>query len=405
MAELLQAIARGEKKCALLTGAEAIASQRFAQRNGFEDNWREEFDTPFENREYREYRQCFVSREEINCGLSIPVRSYAVIENIQAHQMGHDLQQHRQYMAKLMAPFSEASATNAYSQTPTSYTVQELAEPGPDNYPISLPYSKRLIAQDAVNQAAALVLTNAGNARRLGVDPGQWIFLESYAEGIDHCLSQRVDPGRSAAMERVLNATMEKAGASCAGMDLIDIYSCFPCAVHAACDVLGLPTDGSRPLTVTGGLPFFGGPGNNYTTHALAEVAVRLRGAPSRALVTANGGMLTKHAAAILTTEPARAACIDWNRDECFAVDCVDIPLRPYDAKPQQGDIISYTVVSRRDKADIGMVLAENWTGERFLASSTETGITDWMQRNNPIGRAIKVRSNNERLVFSFQQE
>ena len=83
-------------------------------------------------------------------------------------------------MAKLTAPFSEVSAINPYSQSPTSYTVQELGEPGPDNYSISLPYSKRLIAQDAVNQAAALVLTNAGNARRLGVGPGQWIFIESF---------------------------------------------------------------------------------------------------------------------------------------------------------------------------------------------------------------------------------
>lgn len=402
MTELLQAIARGEKKCALLTGAEAIASQRFALRNGFEDDWEEEFDAPFEN---REYRQRFVSHEEISCGLSLPVRSYAVIENIQAHQMGHDVQQHRHYMAKLITPFSEVSATNPYAQSPTSYTVQELAKPGPDNYPISLPYSKRLIAQDAVNQAAALLLTSAGNARRLGVDPGQWIFIESYAEGIDHYLTQRVDPGRSAVMERVLTTTMEKADANCADMNLIDIYSCFPCAVHAACDVLGLPADGSRPLTVTGGLPFFGGPGNNYTTHALAEVAVRLRGAQSRALITANGGMLSKHAAAILTTEPARAANIDWDREDGFAVDCADIPLRPYSAEPQQGDIISYTVVSRRGKADIGMVLAESRTGERLLASSTAPEITDWMQRHNPIGRAIKVRLNNERQVFSFQQE
>ncbi len=128
MVELLQAIARGEKKCVLLTGAEAIASQRFALRNGFEDNWREEFDVPFEN---REYRQRFVSGEEISCGLSLPVRSYAVIENIEAHQMGNDLQQHRQYMAKMMAPFSEVSATNPYSQSPTSYSEQDLAESGP----------------------------------------------------------------------------------------------------------------------------------------------------------------------------------------------------------------------------------------------------------------------------------
>jgi len=402
MVELLAAIARGEKQLALLTGAEAIASQRFAVRNGFEDDWREEFDVPFDN---REYRQRFVSPDEIRGGLSIPVRSYALIENIQAHQMGHNLQQHRQYMATLLAPCSAVAAANCYSQWPHSWSVRELAEPTATNYPISLPYSKLLVAQDAVNQSSALLLTSVGHARRLGVDPRQWIFLEAYAEGADQFLSQREDPGRSAAMERVLTATMEMAGAGSVDMDLIDIYSCFPCAVHAACEIVGLPTDGSRVLTVTGGLPFFGGPGNNYTTHALAEVAVRLRGAQAHALVTANGGILSKHAAAVLTTEPARAANIDWRESEALTVDCADLPVRSIIEDPEGGDIISYTLVSRRGKPDIGIVLAGTPAGERFLASSTQPAVTAAMQDNSPIGRGIDVRQEEGRQVFSFRVE
>jgi acetyl-CoA C-acetyltransferase len=401
MVELLGAIARGEKTLALLTGAEAIASQRFGMRNSFEDDWREEFDIPFEN---RQYRQRFVSPEEISCGLSLPVRSYAVIENIQAHSMGHSLQQHRDYMAQLMAPFSTVAEANPYSQSPVAHTAQALAAIDAGNYLISLPYSKLLIAQDAVNQASALLLTSVGHARHLGVDPRQWIFLEAYAEGVDQYLSQRVDPGRSTAMERVLTTALEMAGATHADMDLIDIYSCFPCAVHAACEVLGLPTDGSRALTVTGGLPYFGGPGNNYSAHALAEVAVRLRGGAARALITANGGILSKHAAAVLTSQPERAANIDLSKDDGLTVDCTNIPLRPMIDIPQRGDIISYTVIPRRDKADIGMVLAETPAGERFLASSTESAVTGWMQDNSPIGRSIDVQSQDDRQVFSFRE-
>lgn len=401
MMELLQGIARGETKLALLTGAEAIANQRFAVRNGYAADWREEFDTPLDK---REYHKRFASKAEMSSGLNLPVHYYALIENSQAHQMGHTLQQHQHYMGQLLAPFSNVAAANPFSQSPVSYTTQALAEVGPTNYPISLPYSKLLVAQDAVNQSAALLLTSVGHARQLGVDHRQWIFIEAYAQGEDQYLSQREDPGRSAAMERVLTAAMAMAEATHADMDLIDIYSCFPCAVHAACAVLGLPTDGSRPLTVTGGLPFFGGPGNNYSLHALAEVAVRLRGAPVRALVTANGGMLSKHAAAVLTSEPARAATVDWASDGGLIVDCADIPVRPYVEKPQRGDIISYTVISRRDKADIGIVLAETSAGERFLASSTEAAVTGSMQDNSPVGREIDVQEKDERKVFSFQE-
>lgn len=398
--ELLQGIARGEINAALLTGAEAIATQRHAVRNGWELDWREEFDAPLDR---RDSQARFAAAEEIRSGLTLPAHFYALIENRQAHRLGHDAHQHRLYMAHMMAPFSDVAAANPYAQSPVAYPAQTLAAPGPRNYPISFPYTRLLVAQDAVNQASALLLTSVGEARRQGVDPGRWIFLESYAEGVDQYLSQRVETDRSEAMARVLAATLDSAGASARDMDLIDLYSCFPCAVHAACDVLGLPTDGSRPLTVTGGLPYFGGPGNNYTSHALAEVAVRLRGAPRRALVTANGGMLSKHAAAVLTSDPKRAGSIDWRDAGALALDCTDIRTRPLVAHATEGRVNTFTVVARKDKGDIAVVLAESPAGERFLASSTDPSVTRWMQDNSPIGRDIDVQMLDERQVFSFR--
>ncbi len=397
MFDLMRSIAKGESRLALLTGAEAIASQRFAMRNSMEADWSEEYDTPFEDRE-SDLR--FVSMEELGAGLNLPVRYYATIENLQAFRMGHDPAQHARYMGQLMAPFSAVAANNPYSQSPGAFTAEALVEEGPDNYPISLPYGKRLVARDAVNQAAALLLTSVGHARELGIDPSGWVYLESGAQGIDQVLSLREAPERSEAMARVLNTTMERAGASAEDVELIDIYSCFPCAVSAACEVLGLPADGSRPLTVTGGLPYFGGPGNNYSLHALAETAVQLRGTPSRALVTANGGMLSKHAAALLTSDPSRAGNIDWQGDADFALDCSDIPRKTYASAPETGTIVTYTVVTRRGKPDLGVVIAETAAGERFLASSVEPTVTDAMRESPPIGRAIAVHLQDERQVF-----
>ena len=44
-------------------------------------------------------------------------------------------------------------------------------------------------------------------------------------------------------------------------------------AVEIAASELGLPVDEpTRPLTVTGGLTFAGGPWNNYVTHAIATM-------------------------------------------------------------------------------------------------------------------------------------
>ena len=64
-------------------------------------------------------------------------------------------------------------------------------------------------------------------------------------------------------------------------------------------------TGTSRPLTVTGGLGFAGGPVNNYPTHAIARMVETLRADPGAyGLTTALGWYVTKHAAAVWSTRP-----------------------------------------------------------------------------------------------------
>ena len=89
----------------------------------------------------------------------------------------------------------------------------------------------------------------------------------------------------------------------------MDLYSCFPSAVQIAAAELGLPVDDpARPLTVTGGLTFGGGPGNNYGTHAVASMVGALRADPgSLGLVTGLGWYLTKHSVGVYGTEPPSA--------------------------------------------------------------------------------------------------
>ena len=68
---------------------------------------------------------------------------------------------------------------------------------------------------------------------------------------------------------------------------------------------MGITADDPRGLTVTGGLPYFGGPGNNYVTHSIAQMMDDVRKAPgSKGLVTANGNYVTKQSAGIYSTEP-----------------------------------------------------------------------------------------------------
>jgi acetyl-CoA C-acetyltransferase len=73
--------------------------------------------------------------------------------------------------------------------------------------------------------------------------------------------------------------------------------------VQIGADMLGIGVDDPRPLTVTGGLPYHGGPGNNYSTHAIACMVERLRAEPgTHGLVTGVGWYLTKHAVGVYSS-------------------------------------------------------------------------------------------------------
>jgi acetyl-CoA C-acetyltransferase len=80
--------------------------------------------------------------------------------------------------------------------------------------------------------------------------------------------------------------------------------------------VLGIdPTQ--ECLTVTGGLPFFGGPGNNYSSHGIATLVQSLckdRGAYG--LVLANGGFMSKESSGIYSTNAPDDWSVIDNRDD-----------------------------------------------------------------------------------------
>ena len=399
MAELMGGITRGEINAALLTGAEAIANQRHAQRNGIELDWSERTDTPMDD---RGFEQTVASKQEMLSGMYLPAQYYALIENYRARQQGRSPAQHREHMAALFASFSEVACRNPYAFWQQQHSSAELLAEGHDNFPISLPYTKRLVAQDAVNQAAALVLTSVGQAKAMAIPQQQWVFLQGYAEGEDQFTSERLDPGNSAAMSAVFKRALDTASASSDEFDLIDIYSCFPCAVEAACDALGLPADGSQALTVTGGLPYFGGPGNNYSMHALAEMAHRLRGSDQRALVTANGGILSKHAAAVLASNPKAGGTepLELSAPEILEINRADIPSVPMAAAPESGTVLSYTVIFERKRADRAVILGETGSGERFLASCEDAATVDSMKLKSPAGRAVILSTDEGRNSF-----
>jgi acetyl-CoA C-acetyltransferase len=237
-----------------------------------------------------------------------------------------------------------------------------------------------MCAMNQINQSACLLLTNVAHARASGVPEDRWVYLHGAAEVQDiwH-VSDRSDYAASPAMTLMGERALAQASLDISDIDCFDLYSCFPSAVAIGRDALGIQADDPRPLTVTGGLPYHGGAGNNYSMNAIAAMAERLRGNPSAfGMVTANGGYLTKHSAGIYSTQPTEG---EWRREPPASYQHrIETLARPKLIAAPNGEatIETYTVTYGRDGAPgrgiiIGRLGAhDDPAAPRFLANAPD---------------------------------
>lgn len=240
-------------------------------------------------------------------GVVLPASIYALFENAYRAAHGWTIDDHRDRLAALYAGFSAVAVDNPHAWIREPWDAPAIRDPSPRNRMVGFPYTKVMNANNAVEQAACFVVTSVGQARDLGISPDRWVFPWAGSDAHEHWfVSHRAALGGAPAIGVAGRAALDLAGVGVDDLAHVDVYSCFPSAVQIAADEIGLGTD--RPLTVTGGLSFGGGPWNNYVSHSIAAMVDRLRGdAGSLGLVTANGGYLTKHAFGIYSTTPPPA--------------------------------------------------------------------------------------------------
>jgi acetyl-CoA C-acetyltransferase len=241
---------------------------------------------------------------------------------------------------------------------------------------ISFPYPKLCTANLQVDQGAGYIVCSVEAAMSAGVSEERWIFPQSGADANDHWyMSERPELHRSPAIRLAGGAALRLAGLEVDDVGLVDLYSCFPVVVQMAARELGLAVDDpDRPLTLTGGLTFAGGPGNNYTSHGIASAVQALRAAPgTHALVSGLGWFATKHSFGVYGTEPpSHGAPFAW-RDMQPEVDA--LPRCVVDAEATGGvRVETYTVTFDR----------EGQPGRAIVACRTPDDVRAWGNITDP---------------------
>ncbi len=393
--EMAALIHAGEAECVLIVGSEANGASKTARRAGIEIDWSDDNDLAFED---RGFGPMLLTRNEIKHGMVSPPYFYGMFETAIAHREGRTRSEHRQVMSELFAPFTKVAAANPYAQFPVARSVEWLATPSAENREIVDPFLKWHIAQDAVNLGAAVVMMSDDKADAVGIAHDQRVYLHGAGEANDDHISLRPDMDRSFAMKAAVTRALVQAGREQGNMSALDIYSCFPCAVFSACDALGIDwRHDQRSLTLTGGLPYFGGPGNNYSLHGIASMAERLRTAPGEyGLILANGGWMTKEAAGIYSTA----------RPENFTP--AEPPATPdarieIDEAPTRGRLETYTIVHGREGPQQAIVFCRTDEGRRFIANTDAQGIEFLRAEASQCGRNVTATHVNEvnTIIFS----
>ncbi len=311
---------------------------------------------------------------EMRAGLDRPAYTYPLFEQALRVAAGRTTGEHVDSISRLWARFSEIAAANPAAWSPAPVPAEVIAAPGPRNRMIAWPYTKLMNSNNDVDQAAAVILCSAEAAERLRVSKDRWVFPLAGAEASDTAqIAARHRLDACPAIRHAGGLALDLAGVDLAGIGLIDLYSCFPSAVEIAASELGLPADDpSRPLTITGGLTFAGGPWNNYSTHAIAAMIGKIRDTGQLGLITANSGYLTKQSVGVYGPVPGPG----FRRGNAGAAVAAEPTTQVAGEYDGPAVLESWTVVFDRDgKPATALAALRTRAGARTLARSDEPEI------------------------------
>lgn len=402
-----QRISEGRNRQVLVVGAEFMGSgvKRLTRGLGFED-WDDADNLP--PPEWIGDGRPGVSPYEAVHGMDRPIHIYPLFENALRARDGRSIDDHQRRLGELFAPFTRVAASNPEAWFQVERSPEELVAVTPANRMIGFPYPKFLNAIMDVDQSAGVLMTSLARARELGVSEDRMIFLHGCADANDIWNPiERQDFHSSPAMRLTGERALEMAGVTLEDIVAFDLYSCFPSAVQVGAEALGLALDDPRGFTVTGGLPYAGGPGNNYAMHGVVAMMQRLRERPgSFGLCTANGWYLTKQSTGVYSTRrPLKAF---ERQDPSVLQSRIDALPRPtvVERPSGRGRIETYTVIHEREGFRMGVIVGRDESDRRFAAiiPGTEAEALASLEIREGVGRTgtLSRSADDRRNLFTL---
>lgn len=390
-------IVNGEDIVAAIVGGEAVNAVSHAQKTGAKLAW-----TPAASREETvkfPSSRFAMSPVAKQLGVMSPAQIYPFYEVASQAAWGQTPAEASRESAELWARYAAVAATNPSAWIRTAPDADAIGTVTPDNRLINWPYPKLMVANPSVNQSAAVIVMSLARARRLGIAEDRLVHIWGGAKAIepeDYLQRDRYD--HSSAQTAVLDKAVEIAGGDARRFRHLELYSCFPVVPKMALRTLKLDAAEHAP-TVAGGLTFFGGPLNNYMSHAIAAMVHALRATPGElGLLYGQGGYVNKHHTMVVSTAPAPAPMPADYSMQAIADAARGPSPTVLDAYAGPATIETYTVTYARDGGPIeGIVIARTPDGARVMArapaSDAETIALLTSSTKNAVGVQGHVRT------------
>jgi acetyl-CoA C-acetyltransferase len=365
----VKAIFKGESKIVLIAGGEASYSRYRAKKGRITLDWPKP--PPKAINKARKAIIYYLSQFESRYKLTNPTYIYALIETALRAHYSRSLEAHLKYIGKLYERFSKIASENPYAWEREQYTSEEIIIPSTENRKVCHPYTKHMIANLYVDQAASLIITSEKIANRLGIDRKYWVYQMG---GVDlsniFYLSQRPKLYDSPAIRVGSQLVLDQAGLKLEDIDAFDLYSCFPCMVEISRREIGIPEDDPRDLTITGGLSFFGGPFSSYSMHSIVSAVNLIQKNPlMKIMVLANGGYNTVQSFGVYGKEPSTKNWYEYDYEEIQ--ESIYAETLPEPAQVANGNLTveAYTIIyDRNGLSEFGIVIGRLDDGKRTFA-------------------------------------
>ena len=379
-------IENGEINASIILGGEA----RYKQLRSVIEK-KEYFETKLDENPdfYIKAKEDLYGDEELEELGAMAVGYYATMETALRKNDDENIEEHQNNIASMYEEFSKVASNNEDAWLDHPYSKKEILETSKKNKMLAYPYNKLHCTSWNVNQSAALIICSEELANKLEIDNKKRVYPISSSEN-NHMIAIQQRPKLYESLGMIyaaksINKMMEQLDII---LDAYDLYSCFPAAVKMFSKSLELGSE--LPKTITGSMPYAGGPLNSFVIHSTVKMIQKIRALEARhGLVTGVSGMMTKQSFCVWGKEYQEQFIFD---DVTERAKLDEKPVELSNIAEGEGEIIGYTIIEGSEHASKAVLYLDDEKKHRKVVSSLDKNFINLLMEEEWVGKKVKFK-------------